>query len=95
MNIGRNERCPCGSGKKYKMCCIDKVIIAPPSYSWTDSDGIHLLQPGEPPSPQELAEMTAKFQQEVKNSPMWKEMLSMFGEEKANELLSGINAELK
>ena len=21
--IGRNEKCPCGSGKKYKMCCID------------------------------------------------------------------------
>lgn len=23
--IGRNETCPCGSGKKYKKCCIDKV----------------------------------------------------------------------
>ena len=21
--IGRNDRCPCGSGKKYKRCCID------------------------------------------------------------------------
>jgi uncharacterized protein YchJ len=21
--IGRNEPCPCGSGRKYKMCCID------------------------------------------------------------------------
>ena len=21
--IGRNESCPCGSGKKYKYCCID------------------------------------------------------------------------
>ena len=24
VNIGRNESCPCGSGKKYKVCCIDK-----------------------------------------------------------------------
>ena len=24
--IGRNEPCPCGSGKKYKKCCIDKGI---------------------------------------------------------------------
>lgn len=24
--IGRNEPCPCGSGKKYKKCCIDKEI---------------------------------------------------------------------
>ena len=22
--IGRNEPCPCGSGKKYKKCCIGK-----------------------------------------------------------------------
>ena len=21
MKIGRNEKCPCGSGKKYKKCC--------------------------------------------------------------------------
>ncbi len=24
MKIGRNEPCPCGSGKKYKKCCYDK-----------------------------------------------------------------------
>jgi hypothetical protein len=23
-NIGRNEPCPCGSGKKYKKCCLLK-----------------------------------------------------------------------
>jgi len=23
-SIGRNEPCPCGSGKKYKKCCINK-----------------------------------------------------------------------
>ncbi len=23
MKIGRNELCPCGSGKKYKKCCLD------------------------------------------------------------------------
>ena len=22
--VGRNEQCPCGSGKKYKKCCINK-----------------------------------------------------------------------
>jgi hypothetical protein len=22
MNIGRNDPCPCGSGKKYKKCCL-------------------------------------------------------------------------
>jgi len=23
--VGRNEPCPCGSGKKYKRCCGSKV----------------------------------------------------------------------
>ncbi len=22
--VGRNEPCPCGSGKKYKKCCLDR-----------------------------------------------------------------------
>lgn len=22
--VGRNDPCPCGSGKKYKKCCLDK-----------------------------------------------------------------------
>lgn len=25
MKIGRNEKCPCGSGKKYKRCCLGKT----------------------------------------------------------------------
>lgn len=24
MKIGRNDPCPCGSGKKYKKCCLGK-----------------------------------------------------------------------
>jgi preprotein translocase subunit SecA len=24
--IGRNDPCPCGSGKKYKKCCMGKLI---------------------------------------------------------------------
>ena len=28
--VGRNERCPCGSGKKYKACCgLKKKRLSP------------------------------------------------------------------
>lgn len=30
--ISRNEPCPCGSGKKYKKCCIDK------DFEWTTDE---------------------------------------------------------
>jgi len=36
MNIGRNDPCPCGSGKKYKNCCLDKDIK--PSVNIYDSE---------------------------------------------------------
>jgi uncharacterized protein YecA (UPF0149 family) len=26
--IGRNARCPCGSGKKHKFCCLNKPATA-------------------------------------------------------------------
>ena len=26
MKIGRNEKCPCGSGKKFKKCCLTKSL---------------------------------------------------------------------
>jgi uncharacterized protein YecA (UPF0149 family) len=25
IKIGRNDPCPCGSGKKFKFCCIDQI----------------------------------------------------------------------
>ena len=29
MKIGRNAPCPCGSGKKYKKCCLDQTVVQP------------------------------------------------------------------
>ena len=29
MTVGRNDRCPCGSGNKYKNCCIGKERTTP------------------------------------------------------------------
>jgi uncharacterized protein YecA (UPF0149 family) len=28
VRIGRNDPCPCGSGKKFKNCCIDKIKLS-------------------------------------------------------------------
>ena len=40
MKIGRNESCPCGSGKKYKVCCYGKPVRdahpSPPKPEKTD-----------------------------------------------------------
>ncbi len=40
MEIGRNEPCPCGSGKKYKRCCLatDEQAAHPPGQDLHDLD---------------------------------------------------------
>lgn len=36
MKVGRNERCPCGSGRKYKNCCEAKQKVRAASRAnWT------------------------------------------------------------
>lgn len=35
--IGRNEPCPCGSGQKYKYCCINKTLRERHLTIWQDS----------------------------------------------------------
>ena len=36
--IGRNEQCPCGSGKKYKKCCLNNDDIWQPTMIFDDNE---------------------------------------------------------
>jgi len=69
-------------------------ITPPPALTWMNDEGIHLLAPGSPPSPGQLDEMTRRFQEGIRNSPMWGEMVRKFGKEKAQELLLQCRAKL-
>jgi tetratricopeptide (TPR) repeat protein len=42
MKIGRNDPCPCGSGKKYKKCCLNAAspIAANNHFFYTDLDNL-------------------------------------------------------
>lgn len=42
--IGRNDPCPCGSGKKYKQCCLHSESGQPASARITDAEISHTLQ---------------------------------------------------
>jgi hypothetical protein len=89
VKIGRNDPCPCGSGKKWKKCC--ETLPASPasaaSYSWMAPDGVHVVAPGGPLTPAELDHLTQTYQKQVRQSPMWKQMVQEFGKAKAEELL--------
>ena len=50
-NVGRNDPCPCGSGKKYKKCCLNKQQIKP-------LDTIETKEPKDIPVPLSQKEIT-------------------------------------
>jgi hypothetical protein len=60
-----------------------------------DKDGFHALIPGVPPSDEEIAVITKKYQEKIRNSPLWDEMLRKFGKEKAEEILLQCRFEIK
>ena len=65
MPPGRNEPCPCGSGKKYKHCC-GKAPAAPPTPAPAAQDAAHawaLLESGRP------AEAEAECQRVLARAP--------------------------
>ncbi len=82
MKIGRNDPCPCGSGKKYKKCCLGKEAGAEP-----ESISHHGSQDSEEKEPFEwetLANMYNRFRSyELKKKPHikeYKQIRKMHGE---------------
>jgi hypothetical protein len=59
-----------------------------------DDEGIHLIEPGTPPSPEQLKKMTEEYQKRIRKSSMWNEMVRDFGKEEAERLLSQCQAKI-
>jgi hypothetical protein len=62
--------------------------------TWVAPDGVHAVLPGTPPSAEQLEELTKAYQQQIRNSPLWAEMVREFGAAKAEELLKECRAKL-
>ena len=59
--------------------------------SWMARDGLHTLTPGEAPSAEEVAEMTKVYQEQIRNSPLWADMVGHYGEEGAEQILRDVH----
>ena len=65
------------------------------AFAWTDHDGLHALVPGESPSPESLHEMSRRYREQIRRSPLWEQMVAQFGAEEAERLLSKFRVELR
>lgn len=63
--------------------------------TWSDGDNTRVLIKGEKPSQAELDQLTKEYQQQIKHSHFWGEMVEQYGEQKAEEMLGEFKAEVK
>lgn len=72
MKIGRNDPCPCGSGRKFKQCCHDrKVSGEPPSEATRVLEELRRRMEGQRfASPEELQSFTDRFMRERDQAPL-------------------------
>ena len=68
---------------------------SPSSAAWFDSAGLQALVPGAAPSPEALEQPSRLYQQSVRNSPLWDEMVRQFGEQAAERLLLQLRVEVR
>lgn len=62
--------------------------------TWLESDGLHALVPADA-SPTTLEEMTKRYQESIRRSPLWDLMVKEYGEEEATRLLQQFRVERK
>ncbi len=75
--------------KTHKTC---SALVAP---VWTEADGsLHAILPGDTPDEAQLARLSKSYQESIRNSPMWTDMVKEFGEAKAKKLLAQCRAEV-
>ena len=65
----------------------DEINMLAGLISWQDAEGVHFVAPGLSPSPEQVAEMTKEYQNRIRQSPMWDDMVKQFGLKRAEELL--------
>jgi len=63
--------------------------------TWLDGDGLHVAGPGAAPDAATLEEMTRAYQDKIRKSPLWGQMVREYGEEKAAELLAQFRVEAR
>ena len=62
---------------------------------WLERDELHAFVPGSAPSPEMLDDMTRRYQQKIRKSALWDEMVSEFGEEEAERIHTKFRVEIR
>ena len=71
---------------------FDHSLKAP---MWIDEQGVHAIFPGEEPDEESLERMTLEYQRQIRQSPLFAEMVKWYGRFKAEQLVKECKAKLR
>ncbi len=80
--------------KVRKLKKVEEAAASRESSTWIDGEGVHVVGKGAAPTNEELDRMTEEYQRQVRNSPLWGEMVRQFGKKRAKEMLKEFRAKL-
>jgi hypothetical protein len=65
------------------------------STTWIDEEGMHLVGKGMRPAIKEQERLTKDYQQKIRKGPLWKQMVTEYGKEKAEKMLKEFRVEVR
>ena len=77
---------------------LDPELAEPaqaPVFAWADHEGLHTLVPGQAPSPDQLQELSLAYQEKMRRSPHWDQIVAELGPDAAERLLRQFRFELR
>lgn len=81
--------------REQKRKAKERYNLPPESIHWQEEDEMHFLMPGEPPSEEEIAEITKAYQENIRNSELFEMWVRDFGLAKAIEMLQECRYEVR
>ena len=77
---------------------LDPELAGPalaPGLAWADHEGLHTLVPGGAPALDQLEELTRVYQEKIRHSPQWDQIVAEIGPDAAERLLPQCRFELR
>lgn len=62
---------------------------------WIDQQGLHLAIPGDQPDPQLLQRLSETFQQKLRDSPLYRQLVDAYGPAEAEKIIQQCRAQLR
>ena len=77
--------------KKSKKVKTNSLSSSP----WLSEDGIHMMMPSKDMSKDQIEALTLKYQENIRKSEIWGQLVQQYGKDEAEKLLKEFRVEMR